>query len=60
MICPSSSIASVDEEERLSLRSKLENDLEVATERMDTLVRGMMAMMSYLFGSVDVGTLCEQ
>lgn len=30
---------SVDEEERLSLRNKLENDLEVATERMDTLVR---------------------
>ena len=31
---------SVDEEERISQRSKLENDLEVASERLDALVQG--------------------
>jgi len=32
-------VDSVDEEERISQRSKLENDLEVASERLDALVQ---------------------
>ena len=34
-------VDSNDEEERLAQRSKLESDLEVANERLDTLVQGM-------------------
>jgi hypothetical protein len=44
-------VDSNDEEERLAQRSKLESDLEVANERLDTLVQGR-PMLIRLYTSV--------